>query len=359
MAINPPSKIKIAIAMSGGVDSTIAALLLKQFGANVTGITMNIYQGKRFYDTVGCFGANALTNITAAQKAAEIIGIPHQVINLSADFKKYILDYYKNERLAGRTPNPCVICNQKIKFGFLMKNLFLIKKFDFFATGHYSRITYDKVKKRYMLLRGVDFDKDQSYFLYRLNQTQLKKIIFPLGKFTKEEVKKIAQQNSLEEFANKKESQNFIKEQELKKLLPNNQKGEIIDTNGRVIGYHNGYYNFTIGQRQGLRIGGLDRPYYVVRIDIRRNKVIVGKKKEVFKKEFKIKNTHWIMFEKLIKPLRLKVRLRSNGDFFSCQVLPDKHNTLIILDEPQFAITSGQSAVFYDGDTVLGGGIII
>jgi len=212
-----------------------------------------------------------------------------------------------------------------------------------------------------MLLRGIDLRKDQSYFLYRLSQSQFKKILFPLDKFTKEEVREIAKQAGLNEFVNKKESQNFIKDQELKKLLLNNhrnQRGEIINANGKVIGHHNGYYNFTIGQRQGLHIGGLSQPYYVVRIDIRRNSVIVGEKTAALKKEFKIKHNRWIAFKKLTKLQRATVRLRSNGNFFPCQILPNSNNALIILDQPQFAITPGQSAVLYSGDVVLGGGII-
>ena len=309
-----------------------------------------------------CFGPGEINDIRAAKRAAKILGIKHKVIDLSGEYRRYGLDYYKKERLAGLTPNPCVECNQKIKFGFLAANAAAAGiQFDYFATGHYARKIYDPSRRRRLLLRGVDLKKDQSYFLYRLNQTQLRRALFPLGEMTKDKVKEIARASGLAEFAQKKESRDFIAPENGARFLPAAKRpGDIADMAGNIVGAHEGYFNFTVGQRRGLRIGGLAAPVYVADIDACKNRVIVGEKNEARTDNFEVGKLRWIAFGKLQKSLRVRVRVRSSGEMVSCLVVPqDGGRVLVKLDEPQFAIAPGQSAVFYDNDIVLGGGVIV
>lgn len=352
----------VVVGLSGGVDSTVAALLLRQRGFEVVGATMKIWKGR--YKSGGgrsaCFGPGEIDDINAAKKAAKIIGIKHKVIDLSAEYEKFVLDYFKKERRAARTPNPCVVCNQKIKFGFLVQKIALTGiKFDHFATGHYARINFNKKTRRYELGRGIDSNKDQSYFLYRLDQKQLKKAIFPLGGLTKDEVRKIARQNGLAEFADKAESQNFAEpEAESKIIVGKDVVGEIVDVGGKALGKHDGYFHFTVGQRKGLRIGGLSEPYFVISIDPCKNRVVVGKKDVALRSEFGVKNINWVAVPRLLKTTRAKIRIRSSGELIAGAIIPAGKFALVKLDLPQFAIASGQSAVFYDRDIVIGGGVI-
>lgn len=352
----------VVVGLSGGVDSTVAALLLKQQGFEVVGATMKVWKGKYKSGSgrSACYGPGEIDDINAAKKAAKIIGIKHRVIDVSDEYEKFVLDYYKKERRLGRTPNPCVVCNQKIKFGFLVQKIAQTgMKFDRFATGHYARAVYDAKKRRYLLLRGVDDSKDQSYFLYRLNQTQLKKAIFPLGGMTKEEVKRIARESGLSEFAAKSESQNFAEPQAESRISSGKDiVGDIVDERGNIVGKHNGYFHFTVGQRKGLRIGGLGEPYFVTGIDSCKNRVTVGKKDAALRSEFNVTGLRWIAIAKAKKGFRASVRVRSNGELVSCAAIPQKNGVRVKLGRPQFAIASGQSAVFYDKDIVIGGGII-
>lgn len=352
----------ILIGLSGGVDSSVSAALLKQQGYEVIGVTMKLWSknsiAKR--QKVGCYGSESENNVLEAKKVAEILGIPHFVVDVSKEFEKYVLTYFKKEYLAGRTPNPCVKCNQKIKFGYVIKKISdMGVKFDFFATGHYARIKYNKNKKRYFLLKGLDSKKDQSYFLYQLSQKQLSKTIFPLGDYKKEQVRKLAKEFGLGEFANKTESQDFGNGEYAHIIgSEGERKGKIIDINSKVLGSHNGLANFTIGQRKGLNIGGLKEPYYVIALNGCRNEVIVGKKEEAFSNDFKIKQINWIAFLRLQKTISAKVKIRSTAELVSCKIIPQEKSIFVRLDKPSFAITKGQSAVFYKHDMVLGGGVI-
>jgi tRNA-specific 2-thiouridylase len=248
-----------------------------------------------------------------------------------------------------------------MKFGFLLKRIISEgTKFDHFATGHYARVKYDPAKKRWLLLAGQDTQKDQSYFLYRLKQNQLKKIIFPLGELQKEEVKKLAIKSGFEDYAKKTESQDFIEGENYKLLFGDVSKkpGPIVDEKGRILGQHSGIHNFTIGQRKGLNLGGLTEPYYVLDIDRCENKVIAGKKAAAFSNVFFIQDVNWIAFENLTKKISVEVKIRSSQERFACEIIPEKKRFKIKLKKPQFALTAGQSAVFYQKDVVLGGGII-
>ncbi|MFA5086831.1 MAG: tRNA 2-thiouridine(34) synthase MnmA [Candidatus Paceibacterota bacterium] len=357
------SKKRVVVGLSGGVDSSVSAALLKQQGYEVIGATMKLWD--KNYAASGqkgaCYGPGEKDDIEAAQKAANIIGIEHLVIDVSAEYKKYVLEYFKQEYLAGRTPNPCVMCNQKIKFGYLAQKIAEAGvKFDYFATGHYARVIFDKEKNRYLLLRGKDEKKDQAYFLYRLSQEQLSQAIFPLGGYKKEETRKMANELGLQDFANKEESQDFVEGGDYSHIIgPQGQKsGKIIDMDGQIVGEHNGLSNFTIGQRKGLDIGGLSEPYYVISLDVCKNQVTVGKKEDAFSNEFEIGQANWIAFSEPDKIIEAQVKTRSNGELVDCKIIPQEGGARIELAKPSFAVTAGQSAVFYLGEIVLGGGII-
>lgn len=354
----------VAVGISGGVDSTMAAYLLKQQGYAVLGVTMKIWDGKRENFKSGksaCYGPGEKNDIRDGKKAMEKMKLKHRVIDLTREYEKYVLAYFKKEYSAGRTPNPCVICNQKLKFGFLLKKIISEgMQFDYFATGHYARVKYDPTKKRWLLLTGRDEKKDQSYFLYRLKQDQLKKTIFPLGNLKKEEVKKLAVKSGFGAYAQKMESQDFIEGKNYDLLFGSASKkpGLIVDEKGHILGKHQGIHNFTIGQRKGLNLGGLIEPYYVLDINCCKNKVVAGKKAAAFSDTFFIQDANWIAFRNLTKKISAEVKVRSSQERFQCEIIPEKNHWKVKLKKPQFALTSGQSAVFYQKDVVLGGGII-
>ncbi len=354
----------VAVGISGGVDSTMAAYLLKQQGYDVVGVTMKIWdnQQKNFKSgKSACYGPGEKEDIRDGKKAMQKMGLKHKVVNLVPEYEKYVLDSFRKEYLAGRTPNPCVICNQKLKFGFLLKKIVAEgMKFDYFATGHYARVKYNSEKKRWLLLAGSDLQKDQSYFLYRLKQDQLKKTIFPLGNLKKEEVKKMAIRSGFGAYAKKIESQDFIEGENYNLLFGADLKkpGLILDEKGKTLGRHQGIHGFTIGQRKGLALGGLTEPYYVLDIDRCKNKIIAGKKSAAYSDTFFIQDANWIAFDNLNKKIKAEVKVRSSQERYACEIISEKKRWKVRLKKPQFALTSGQSAVFYQKDVVLGGGII-
>ncbi len=352
----------VAVGMSGGVDSTITALIMKNKGYNVIGLTMQIWDNNPNIKgtSSGCYGPNEKYDIIDAKKAAKMIGIEHHVINLQEEYKKAVIDYFKGEYQKGRTPNPCVMCNSKIKFGlFLDKAMKSGIKFDYFVTGHYARISFDKKRNLYLLKRGLDKTKDQSYFLYRLKQNQLAKIIFPLGGKRKTDIKKFAKEKGFSEYANKQESQNFIECDSYSELLPNGKPGMIIDYNGKKLGEHNGITNYTLGQRKNINIGGLKEPYYVLKINPKKNSIIVGPRRLAFFSKVSVKNVNWIVPFNLIKNNKINVKVRYGAKLASAKFISkDKNKATLSFNKPQFAVTPGQSIVFYDRDYVVGGGII-
>ncbi|RKY31338.1 MAG: tRNA 2-thiouridine(34) synthase MnmA [Candidatus Omnitrophota bacterium] len=340
---------KIAVGLSGGIDSSVAACLLKEKGYEIEGIFMKIWDGKQ--PKPACCG-----DVEKVKEVADILEIPLHIIDLRKEYEEIVIEYFKNEYMKGRTPNPCVICNRFLKFGVLLDKISEKKiYFDYFATGHYARIGFEK--GRYILKKGKDPDKDQSYFLYLLNQKQLSKLIFPLGDYKKEKVKEIAKMYKLP-VSDREESQDFISPDKFFFFDIGKREGEIVDKYGNVLGKHKGIIYYTVGQRRGLGIA-MGKPYYVIGIDGKNNRIIVGEEKELFKKEFIVKNINLISVDKIEKPVRADVKIRYKHPPSPATIIPfEKDSLKVIFDYPQRAITPGQSAVFYQEDIVLGGGII-
>ena len=327
---------KVAVGISGGVDSAVAALLLKEQGHEVVGVTMTLGR------------ADEAKSLAEAKAASERLGIPLKVFDFSAEWRRDILQYVTETYLGGQTPNPCVRCNETVKFGLLPRAAFELGC-ERFATGHYARLVFRLSSP--VLLRAVDRSKDQSYFLYRVKPEILAKTIFPLGELTKAEVRAKARQFGLE-VADKGDSQDFCGGDPMKIVGAAPREGNIVTAGGKVLGKHQGFWNYTIGKRKGLGIGG-GTPYYVVGLNAERNEVIVGFKEESVVREFRIERI--VSFTSGETPLPLCVKVRSagepkgpviwNGETVEC---PDGIS----------GIAPGQSAVFYCGDEIVGGGII-
>ena len=340
---------KIAVAMSGGVDSSVTAALLKRAGHEIFGLTMLVTPSDEA--------------AIAAREVADTLGISHRIIDFREIFAKQIISEFCLQYSLGRTPNPCVNCNRMIKFGALLEKA-KDSGADTMATGHYAVIEKPAAGGRYLLRKGIDHTRDQSYFLYKLTQPQLASAIFPLGNLTKENVRKIALEMGLPSVT-RKESREicFIPDDDYPRFLYEHitaatPAGQITDKLGNVLGTHNGIINYTIGQRKGLGISS-PQPLYVVEIDSKNNTVIVGSKKDVYASEFTVTGLNWIALETATKPLTLKVRIRylhTEADAVISPVEGDKVNVQFV--EPQMAITPGQAAVFYDDDIVVGGGTI-
>jgi tRNA-specific 2-thiouridylase len=354
-------KNKVAVAMSGGVDSSVAAALLKKQGFNVIGIFMHFWSDPHYAEKQTI--ANKCCSIDAkidARRVAELLGIPLYTFNLDQDFKKYIVENFLNEYKKGRTPNPCVRCNQFIKFGEFWNKAKALGC-DFIATGHYAKIKKDK--KGYHLLEAIDKGKDQSYFLYRLNQKILSHTLLPLGDYKKEQVRKIAQKMKLPIFA-KKDSQEvcFIPEKtplEFLKRYLKPKTGDIVTTEGKKIGKHLGLPFYTIGQRKGLGLSG--GPWYVVDINAKKNQIIVSnnpKHSALFNDIMFISEINWINKQPKL-PLKVGVKIRSMNKKQLGILKKEGKYYQIKFKNKQRAITPGQSAVFYKNSEVLGGGIII
>lgn len=342
---------KIAIGMSGGIDSSIAAYLLKKDGNEVIGFTLKLWDdGSRFSD---------IEDINSAKMLCYKLDIPHYIIDLREEFKKSVVDYFIAEYIKGRTPNPCVVCNHTIKFVKIFEKLKHLD-FDYISTGHYARI----VKKNGGLFFGKakDKKKSQEYFLARIEKELLKKIIFPLSDLTKDEVRKISKEIDFKFKDRESQEVCFIKNDEsyYQFIMKHSQKkddfkGNIVDKDGKVLGKHPGYFKYTIGQRQGLGISD-KTPYYVIAIDADKKEVVVGKKEDVYKKDMVVENTYWYM--KVNDVEKLDVKIRYNHKERTAKVKRDGDLYMVTFSEPEMAVTPGQLAVFYKGDIVVGSGWI-
>ncbi|MGI5888608.1 MAG: tRNA 2-thiouridine(34) synthase MnmA [Oscillospiraceae bacterium] len=346
----------VLIAMSGGVDSSVAAFLMQRSGYECTGATMKLYRS-------GPDGEMRMErDIEDARSTAGKLGIPFLAPDLSEDFKRLVVDDFVREYESGRTPNPCVVCNRTMKFGKLMEIADGLG-IRYLATGHYARTSYDPERKRYVLRKGTDPLKDQSYMLYGLSQEQLSRVIFPLGGMTKTEVREIASRNGLPS-ALRRDSQDicFIPGRDYVSFLEEYtgnvyQPGNFVDSSGNVLGTHRGAVRYTIGQRRGLGISEGER-MYVLGKDMKANTVTLGKREEVFSIGAAARNVNWVSVSGISGPRRVGARIRYSSSEIKGTAEPMEDGVRVIFDEPQKAVTPGQSLVMYDGDEVLGGGII-
>ncbi len=350
---------KILVGLSGGVDSSVAALILKQQGYEVIGATMSIWGKEGMAAKSGhknaCYGPDEKEDIEQAKKIAAQIGIPYYVFDCVEQYEQIVLENFKSEYLKGRTPNPCIWCNSLVKFGVLphMAKLNGIQ-FDKFATGHYAQI--EENNGRFLLKRGIATNKDQSYFLYRLKQEQLKNIILPLGGYTKDQIRQIAKENGLD-VAEKPDSQDFYDGNYNELLEIKEKEGNIVDTQGKILGKHKGIWNFTIGQRKGIGVSSTE-PLYVLELKKDTNEVVIGPADKTFKKSLTAININWIGIEKLTDTIKAQAKIRSTQLPVNVTLKPNGDNVAVEFDELQKSIAIGQSVVFYDGNIVLGGGII-
>ena len=348
--------------MSGGVDSSVVACMLQRQGHEVIGATMSIWdKNTKFNGDIhadSCFSPHESEDIEIASSLCRKLGIPYHVIDCSARYKQMVLDNFKSEYKAGRTPNPCVMCNSYIKFSALPDEAKAQGiEFDKFATGHYTQILFNENTKRYEIKRSIDEAKDQSYFLYRLTQQQLARALMPLGGMTKKSVRQLAAEYGLE-VSEKPDSQDFYSG-DINDILNNApQIGNFVTSDGRVLGQHKGIWNYTIGQRRGMGIAA-ERPLYVIGFNKDKNEVIVGFEEECERSGLIAENLNWSATEGLETPLECEAKIRSSQQPTAVKVTPLTDGQIKVdFFAKQKAIAPGQSVVLYQNDIVLGGGII-
>lgn len=355
-------KKKVMVGMSGGVDSSVAAAVLKKEGYDVIGVTLQIWPD----DLPGPQpegGCCSLTAVEDARMVAFQLDIPYYVLNFQEIFEKNVIDYFVDEYTKGRTPNPCIACNRYVKFDAMLKKA-LSMGIDYIATGHYARIEYDARRGRYLLKRSVTDKKDQTYALYNMKQYQLERTLFPIGNYNKETVRQIAEELGFV-VADKPDSQEicFVTDNNYAGFITSRVKepgepGYFVDTEGNILGMHKGIYNYTIGQRKGLGIS-VGKPMYVVSIDAGNNRVVLGESGKEYSDGLIASDLNWIAFAKLDGPLRAMAKIRYSAKESEAVITPIADNKVKVeFTCPQRAVTPGQSVVFYDGDIVLGGGVI-
>jgi tRNA-specific 2-thiouridylase len=357
-------KPKVVVGMSGGVDSSMAAALLIDQGYDVIGVTLKIWESTGPDVEGGCCSNSAVDD---ARRVAFVLGIPHYVMNFSSYFEETVVDYFTQSYLAGETPNPCLACNKHVKFGEMLRKALGLGA-DYIATGHYARVLRDPGSERFLLSKGADERKDQTYALYMLTQNQLAHTLFPLADYQKEQIRAMARERGLG-VGDKPDSQEicfipnddyatFVRKRSEVSIKP----GHFVDLSGNSLGRHKGIINFTVGQRKGLGVT-FGKPMYVVGLNPERDEVVLGEDRDVFTDTLWAIDLNWISIPDLKEPLRVKAKIRYNSLGSNATVFPEEigagYTVRVHFDEPQRAVTPGQAVVFYHGDFVVGGGIII
>ena len=353
---------KVMVGMSGGVDSSAAAALLLEQGYAVSGATLRLFRNEEIglHSRTCC----SLDDVADARAVADKLGIRHYVFSFDEDFRREVIDRFAAEYAAGRTPNPCIDCNRRIKFSKMLARA-LTLGFDKIATGHYARITYDAQRGRYLLWRAAVRDKDQSYVLYSLTQFELAHTLFPLGGMSKPEIRAFAESRGLVT-ARKPDSQDicFVPDGDYARFLEEvyglpSLPGDFIDTDGRVIGHHPGQLHYTVGQRKGLGVS-FGRPIYVLKKDAAAGTVTLGDEDALFSDELTADDVNWIACDAPEAPLRVTAKTRYSQTDTPATVIPCGDGRVrVCFDTPVRAVTAGQAVVFYDGDLVVGGGTIL
>ena len=350
---------RVVVAMSGGVDSSVAALLLHRQGYDVIGVTMKLYDIDQADLPEYYRGCCTLDDVEDARAVCRILGVPHYVLNVQREFRAFVIDYFRREYENGRTPHPCIACNDKIKFSFLAQRARMLQA-AYVATGHYARIEPDG-PSRWALRRGVDADKDQSYVLFGMRQEQLAGTLMPVGHYPKSEIRRLAEEAGFPN-ADKPDSQDicFIPTGDYREFLrerTDERPGDIVDADGNVLGAHEGIQYFTVGQRRGLGLSG-GPPRFVIRLEPDTRQVVVGSETDLYQDTLYADPVSWVSGVPPVGPVEVTVKIRYKFAEAPATVTAMGDGALVRFREPQRAITPGQAAVFYLGDTVLGGGAI-
>jgi tRNA-specific 2-thiouridylase len=353
---------KIAIAMSGGVDSSVVAAIMKESGEDVIGFSMQLWDQR-----LGGSRCCSIDDLYDAKEVAARLKIPHYVVDFQSEFERIVVRAFVEDYYNGRTPSPCILCNSRMKFDHLVQLAEQVQA-SLIATGHYARVDFDEQTGRRLLLEACDRNKDQSYFLFELTQEQLAKAVFPLGSMDKKQVRQIARRHGLS-VAEKSDSQEicfipdgdyaaFIERYYGNAATEKPSEGFVVDVEGKVLGTHRGIHRFTIGQRRGLGIAHCE-PLYVLELIPEKNEVVVGERSRLGKKRCHVVRPNWISISNLSGPLRVSAKIRSRHPKSPATILPVSDGTVeVLFDEPQAGISPGQACVFYDGELVVGGGWI-